>query len=367
MKSWQVARALLIKGIEQPLKILCGREFQNSISDSVQALLEEQADILGVSGFYDFQRGAIYGANGTEFIFKGFARNINSLKSIEGVDICWVEEGETVSEKSWRILIPTIRKPGSQIITTFNTSQESDPTYQRMVVNPDPDSYVCKVTYLDNPFRSKELISEAESMMRLDPDAYANIWLGEPWMRSEAQVLKDKWRIGEIDTEGADGPYFGADFGFSVDPATLVKCWIKGRTLYIEKECHEVGVEVTDYPAFYRRIPESEKHRIRADCARPEIISHIKREGFNITGCKKWSGSVEDGITALRSFDEIVIHPSCKNAATEARLWSYKTDKLTGDVLPVLLDKFNHIWDAVRYAIEPIIKPTREPGIRVIE
>jgi len=132
-KSWNIARVLLIYGYKQPLRILCAREYQSSIAESVHHLLEEQIDLLGLGDFYDVQQTKIIGLNGTEFIFKGLARNIQEVKSTEGVDVCWVEEAEAVSKESWRVLIPTIRRPNSEIWVSFNPADSQDPTYQRFV------------------------------------------------------------------------------------------------------------------------------------------------------------------------------------------------------------------------------------------
>lgn len=368
MKSWQVARALLFRASQGCELILCSREFQNSIKDSVYAVLEQQAEMLGVHGHFDWQKTEIeHKATGSRFIFKGLARNIASIKSTEGITIAWVEEAENVSEDSWSKLLPTIRKGGSQIIVTFNTQFDTDPTFKRFVLQAanDPDFYVRKITYLDNPFKTQEMIDDAERMLRNDPDAYANVWLGECWTRSDAQVLNGKWRVDDFEVpDDLDRFYFGADWGFSVDPCTLIRCFVYNNVLYVDQEFYKVGLEVIDTADKFRTVPEASKNLIRADNARPEIISHLRNEGLNVVACKKWAGSVEDGISLLRGFDEIVIHPRCKYTIQEARLWSYKTDK-GGDVLPTLIDKHNHCWDSVRYSLEPLIKTTPLPSIRV--
>jgi phage terminase large subunit len=335
------------------------------------ALPEDTAIRIGLDKFYTFKNNRVEGANGTVFIFKGLGKNIRSIKSTESVDIVWIEEAETTSKYSIRILFPTIRKAGSQIICTFNTGMESDPIYQRLVIDPQKNpkeagKHYCRlVTYLENPDISEEFLEEAEAMRESDPEGYDHIYLGETWSRADAQVLSGKWRIGVMDTEGADGAYFGLDFGFSVDPSVLTKTYIIGKTLYIEREACEVGVEIEDYPEFLDRVDGSRTHKIRADNARPELISHIKKKTFNIVACKKWDGCVEDGISLLRSFTEIVIHPRCKQTAREAKLWRYKTDRLSGDVLPVLIDANNHAFDSVRYALEPMVKPAKDISIRV--
>jgi phage terminase large subunit len=279
---------------------------------------------------------------------------------MEGIDICWVEEAERVSEDSWRTLIPTIRKPNSEIWVTFNPEQETDPTYQRFVKNPPPEAVVRKINWEDNPWFPIELRKQMEYDYRVDPDSAAHIWGGECKKISDAQVLKGKWVIEPFESQTDwQGPYFGADWGFSQDPTTLVKVWIHQRKLYIEHEAYGVGVEITETPSLFDSIPESRKHTIRADSARPETISYMRRQGFNIIAAKKGPGSVEDGIQHLRGYEKIIIHPRCKYASQEARMYSYKVDKLTGDILPVLIDANNHIIDAIRYSLEPIIKPAK--------
>lgn len=365
MKSWQVARGLLFRSLLEPQIILCGREYQNSIKDSVLSLLEKQARLLNINHRFDFQKTTIIADTGSEFLFHGLGRNISSIKSIEAVKTVWIEEAETTSQHTIDVLFPTIRMAGSQIITTFNTGRTTDPIYDLLVTNHEPQNYLCKVTYLNNKYCTPEVLAQAEKMQRTDPDKYANIWLGEPATRSDAQVLNGKYRVAEFEPPtDADGAYYGLDWGFSVDPTAGARMWIKNNVLYIDQEIYAAGVEVTELPAFVRSLC-NDKSVIRADNARPELISHLRREGFNIKAADKWAGSVEDGITLLRSFDEIVIHPRCKNGINEARLWSYKTDRLTGDVLPVLIDAHNHFWDAVRYGLQPIIKRPPMPSVRV--
>ena len=359
-KSWSVARVLCLLAASKPVRILCARELQSSIRDSVHRLLADQIEALNLSARLEIQNAEIRGVNGSLFIFEGLRHNTTKIKSMEGIDICWVEEAERVSEESWKILVPTIRKPSSEIWVTFNPEQETDPTYTRFVKNPPPDAIVRKVNHDQNPWFPIELRKEMEYDYRVDPDSAAHIWGGECKKIGDAQVLKGKWTIDDFTPEADwNGPYYGADWGFSQDPTTLVRMWIHKRTLYIEYEAYGVGVEITETPALFDNVPGSRKHTIRADSARPETISYMKRQGFNIMAAKKGPGSVEDGIAHLRGYEKIIIHPRCKYAAQEARLYSYKVDKLTGDILPILLDANNHIIDAVRYGLEPVIKPAK--------
>jgi phage terminase large subunit len=172
-------------------------------------------------------------------------------------------------------------------------------------------------------------------------------------------VLGGKWRIAEFEPQADwDGPYQGGDFGFSQDPTAAVRVWVHGDTLYVEREAGKVGLELDDTATFVTgRIDRFADYVTRWDSARPESISHIRRHGLpRSEAVEKWKGSVEDGIAFLRSFREIVIHPRCVEAIKEARLYSYKVDRLTGDVLPDIVDANNHYWDAVRYALGPMIR-----------
>lgn len=358
-KSWAAARALLLMADMACLRVLCAREVQNSLADSVHKLLKDQIDALGLTHRYDVTVNVIRNiATGSEFIFKGLRHNVQDIKSTEGIDICWVEEAQTVSSTSWDVLIPTVRKPGSEIWITFNPDQATDPTFSRFVTAPPSNALVREVNYYDNPHLPDVLRAEAEHCQKVDPDAYAHVWLGKCRTNSEAQILRGKYVIESFEPEpGWDGPYYGADWGFSSDPSAVVKLWINQRKLYVEHEAYKVGVELDHLPSFFRNVPGAEAHTIRADNARPETISYMQRHGFpKIVACEKWKGSVEDGIAHLRSYDQIVIHPRCVHTAEEARLYSYKVDRLSGDVLTDIVDKNNHAIDAIRYGLQPMIK-----------
>jgi phage terminase large subunit len=357
-KSWQFARVLLAAGADRPLRVLCAREFQASLRDSVLRLLEDQLPLLGLDAFYRVQQTGISGLNGTEFIFKGLRRDIAEIKSTEGIDICWVEEAQAVSEESWQVLIPTIRKPGSEIWVTFNPGEPTDPTYVRFVSDPPPNALVRKVGYKDNPWLPEVLAEEAAILKRRDPEAYAHVWGGEPWQRSELQVFAGKYRVEDFTPTAAWGsPYFGADWGFSRDPSVLVKLFVFDARLYIFAEAGGVQLDMDDLARRFDAIPGAREHVIRADAARPETINEMKRRGFKVQAAPKWEGSVKDGVEFLRAnFEEIVIHPSCARAIEEARLYRYKADPRTGDPLPKLEPGHDHVWDAVRYALSPLIR-----------
>lgn len=358
-KSFSFALMAAVRGYAEPLRILCCRELQTSIKDSVHAELAaaiQSCDWL--NDHYQIGESYIRGKNGTEFLFKGLRHNYQQIKSTSGINICWVEEAETVSEQSWKNLIPTIRAPGSEIWLTWNPEDEDSPTNRRFVIDPPPNSNIAKLNYCDNPWFPPELEQERLNDLKRDPAFYAHVWEGECVTRTDAQILAGKWRIADFEPgEGWDGPYYGLDFGFSVDPTAAVRCWSYDGCLWIDYEAGKVGLEIDDTPAYLRdRVPGIFEHTVRADSARPESISFLKRNGMTrIIGVRKGKGSVEDGIQHLRSYREIVIHPRCEEVARECRLYSYKVDRLSGDVLPVPVDANNHYIDALRYALEPLI------------
>lgn len=357
-KSWSVAGALIALSSVYQLRVLCAREFQNSIADSVHRLLTDQIERLGLIPYFEVTQNTIRcRLTGSEFMFKGLRHNVNEIKSTEGIDICWVEEAQRVSDGSWQVLIPTIRKPHSQIWVTFNPEDERDPTYQRFIANRPPDALVQQVNYTDNPYFPEVLRAEMEYMKRVDYDAYLHVWEGKPKTRSKSQIFSGKYRVEAFDIEPADGRYYyGADWGFAQDPTVLVRAFIIERTLYISHEAYGIGVEFDELPQLFRSVPGAAKALIKGDNSRPETISALNKRDFNVVPAAKWAGSVEDGIAHMRAFEAIVIHERCKHTADEFRLYSYKVDKQTEEVLPIVVDKNNHCIDAIRYALDGIIR-----------
>jgi phage terminase large subunit len=363
-KSWAFAQALLVLGAERPLRILCAREFQTSIADSVKTLLDDRIRGLGLDAVYRSAKTFIKGNNGTEFKFSGLRINPTELKSFEGADICWVEEGQSVSRQSWDLLIPTIRKEGSEIWVSFNPGDPDDDTWQRFVVKPPSSAQVVKVGWEDNPWLPVTLREEMEYCRRIDPEAYAHIWGGEPRVISDAQVFRGRYIVEPFETPAKARFFHGADWGFAKDPTALVRSFVEGERLFVDAEAYGVGVELDELPRLFDTVPTARTWPIKADSARPETISHVNRKGFHVKAAKKWSGSVEDGLAVLKGFEKIVVHPRCKHTADEMRLYSYKVDKNNGDILPVLIDAHNHCIDALRYGLDGYIKGAQPLRIR---
>ncbi|MCT9125401.1 PBSX family phage terminase large subunit [Cupriavidus gilardii] len=207
-KSWSFARALLIQGASQTLRIGCFREVQKSIKDSVHKLLADQIQSLGLGGFYEVLETTIRGQNGTEFLFAGLAQHtVDSIKSYEGLDRAWVEEGQSVSKRSWDVLIPTIRKAGSEIWISLNPELETDETYQRFIANPPPNSCVVSVNYHDNPWFSEELEAERVHCQKTAPKDYDNIWLGKCKPAVTGAIYYDEVAAAEASGRIAQVPY----------------------------------------------------------------------------------------------------------------------------------------------------------------
>lgn len=179
-KSWSVARALIAKAASSPIRVLCARETQRSIAESVHRLLKDQIGLLGLDELFDVQENAIRGRNGSDFAFAGIRQQgVANLKSFEGVDLCWVEEAQVVTRRSWDVLLPTIRKPGSEIWITFNPELDTDETYTRFVLDPPPDAWVQPVNWHHNPWFTPELDAERRTMLKRDPVGYETVWEGK--------------------------------------------------------------------------------------------------------------------------------------------------------------------------------------------
>lgn len=356
-KSHMFAEMMLEEHImNQSQSSVCVREIQKSLNQSVKRLLEMKIQEMNAGAYFEVQDAVIKSkkADG-RIIFQGMQNHTaDSIKSLEGYDRAWVEEAQSLSQTSLDLLRPTIRKPGSELWFTWNPRQASDPV-DLLLRGPTPpkDANVIKVNYADNPWFPAVLKDEMEYDSRRDPDKYQHVWRGEYLQNSESRVFRN-WRIEDFDAPPDAIHRLGADWGFSVDPTTLVRCHIIGRTLYIDHEAYMVGCEIVNTPELFMQVPEAEKWPIVADSARPETISHMRRNGFpKIMTAVKGPKSVKEGIEFLKNYT-IVVHPRCMHTIDELTLYSYKTDPLTGKILPVLKDKKNHVIDALRYACEAV-------------
>lgn len=349
--------------------ILCAREFMNSLADSsMEEIKQAIRSVPWLDAYFEIGEQFIRTRNKRiSYVFCGLRTNLDSIKSKARILIAWVDEAESVSEVAWQKLLPTVREQDSEVWVTWNPEKEGSATDLRFCKSIPENAKIVELNYSDNPWFPDVLEQERlNDRERLDDATYAWIWEGKYRQNSKAQILAEKYVVQEFEPQtGWDGPYFGIDWGFSQDPTAGVKLWIHEGNLYVEYEAGRVGIE-NDHIAKFMidRLPGIEKHAVRADSARPETISHVKSSGDNgqreniprLEAVEKWQGSVEDGIAHLRSYKQIIIHPRCKEVINEARLYSYKIDRNTGDVLTDIVDKYNHYIDAIRYALAPLIR-----------
>jgi phage terminase large subunit len=386
--SWAIADRLLDKAHTQPSLILCTREVQNSIADSVHRLLSNRIRSLGYSEFFSITAGSIKNiVTGSEFLFRGLNDlTVDTVKSMEGITDVWLAEAHNVGAKSWLVLEPTIRTDGSTIWVDYNPDEEDAPTNVKFTKEAPDNAIVRHLTFEDNPFfpevleklrqQSLDRIRKAQNddareQAQLD---YNHVWLGHTRKASKASIFGARFHVEKfephVDAGGWDGPYDGADWGFGSDPTTRTRSWIwthpNGRRyLAVEREAYLRGadgmaLQLRDLPKAFDEFPNSRTTLIMADNSQPQTIGYMQNQGFKIKGADKWNGSVEDGIQhILGAYDGIIVHPRCPMTAEEMKLYSYKTDRLTGEVLADIVDDWNHAIDSIRYSLGGLIQRKR--------
>lgn len=370
-KSFGFAKMAAVWGYAEPLRVLCTRDLQVSIKESFHA--EIKASIQSepwLAANYDVGVDYLRCHNGTEFLFRGLRNNVSSVKSTAKIDLTIVEEAEDVPEASWLALEATVfRQPKAELWAIWNPRLDGSPVDARFRKHPPANALVREMNWWDNPFFPEGLDTlRRREQARLDPATYAHVWEGAYLTNSDAQVLAGKVRIEEF-APGPDwdGPYYGLDYGFSQDPTAAVCVWVHAGCLWVQHEASRRGLEIDQTAQeLAQHLPGIERHVVRADNARPESTSYLQRHGLpRVMSVDKWPGSVEDGVAHLRSYADIVVHPRCKETIRETRLWSYKVDRLSGDVLPTLVDANNHCMDALRYALQPLIR-RRNAGFQAL-
>jgi len=371
-KSHFFAELLLHRCVVQPTRAVCVREIQRSLEQSVKRLLEDKIVSLGLSERFRVMATHIETPHDGIIIFQGMQdHTAESLKSLEGYDVAWVEEAQMLSQRSLNLLRPTIRKEGSEIWFSWNPMEVTDPVDVFLRgSSPPPSTAVVETSYEDNPHLPQVLRDEIEWDKARDLEKYLHIWKGRYRKFSEARVFKN-WRVEEFESPREADFYLGSDWGFSIDPSVLTRCFfLDARTLCVDHEAYEVGCEIEDTPDLFDgllcaglcppkrsdcRRPEHGWARpwvVTADNARPETISHMQRHGYKkMTASIKGPNSVEEGISFLQSYD-IIVHPRCRHTIDELTYYSYRVDPLTDVVLPILADKKNHVIDSLRYAVE---------------
>lgn len=365
-KSETLCRLAIGKARSSIGRCMCGRQYMNSIKDSIhQTLIDVAEDMRVHNEFKITDRSLVHKTTGFDFLYKGFQRDIASIKSTKGLTLALVDEANAVTKHAWQVLEPTMRGSNdAEIWAAYNPENEEDPIHQMGVVHPRTDAIIVELNWRDNARFPQVLERLRQYALKTDPDAYDWIWEGLTRKISDAQVFKNRWSVETFDEPDGVQPFYGLDFGFSQDPTAGTRNFIHDDCLYITDEVYAIGVENDDIRRLLlgtlikgQSLPGVENWPLTADNSRPETISYLKRHGLpNIRACEKWPGSVEDGVSYLKAFRHIFIHPNCKETAKEFRLYSYKVDKLILDgngnpaILPKILDKFNHIVDSIRYS-----------------
>ncbi len=362
-KSWGIARALLIQGVQRPLRILCAREVQKSIQDSVYQLLIDQIADLHLTGFYQSTLSEIRGANGTKFIFAGLQHNVDSIKSKEGIDIVWCEEAQTITKASWDKLVPTIRKEASEIWVSFNPELDTDETYKRFVTTPPTNSWVEKVNWSDNPWFPEVLRQEKDDLYLRDTDAYLNVWEGHCRQTLEGAIYAKELRAATAEGRITRVPY---------DPLKPVEVfcdlgWADSTSLWYAQR---VGFEFRLLES-YQNSQQAWIHYLQHIQSRGYVIGtvwlpHDAKAKSLATGrtiheitmsagvrCEITPNiSIEDGINALRTIfrDCWFDSEKCADGLQALRRYRYDVDPDTKQFSrKPLHDDASHYADAARY------------------
>lgn len=359
-KTESVARILVARAMEKPLRILCARETQTSIKESVHSVLKRVIHDWEWDSYFHITDRSITNDLGSEFIFCGLSDEvIDGVKSMDSPDIVWCEEASSLSWTVWDKLDPSIRASNSEIWCTLNRDQDLDPITQTFILgDPPPDAIVIEMEYWDNPFFPPVLQTQMERMKATDYEKYLHVWEGFPETHSQASIFKGKFAAKAFTPdEDLWSPLLGCDLGFANDPTVLLKAWVYEDRLYVEHEVWQIGLEIELMPDVFSTIPGAKDYIMYTDCARPETISHMRRNGYpRCVPVPKWSGSIIDGVERLRAFNKIIVHPRCEHTLFDLSNYSYKVDKQTGNVQNKIVDKYSDCIDALRYAITPVIK-----------
>lgn len=363
-KSTGVADFLIFKSYTETHKIICARQVQKSIATSVYALLKRRIEELGIEKHYYMTNQMIKCKHtGSTFEFIGLEQNIESIKSIDNISYFWIEEGHFLKYYSWEVVKPSVRADNSQIIVTMNPVHADDCLYRAYIRNEAkvPDNvYVKKVNWNDNPYFTELLNDERLQSREDDIDMYNHVWEGELLEASDSQIFRGKWVIEDFEEPKHMHCYYGLDFGFN-DPTAAVRCYIYDNNLYITHELYDTQILPTEIGFECEEIiPDFKKNLIIADSSRPDAIELMCTQGYRVEGSVKGKGSIEDGIQHIKSFKKVVIHERCKATIDEFKNYSYKVDPRSNQVTRIIDDKAgcDHIIDALRYALEPVMKVT---------
>ena len=371
-KSESFARLAVRRAYTERLRFLCCRELQSSIKESVHQTLKDIIFEHQLDKFFRITDTSIKSHTGTEFIFKGLRNNYQEIKSLKGIDVAWIEEGEGVSASSLDVLVPTVRKDDSEIWVSYNPETKDSPCDKTFITHAHPDSVIVDMNWRDNPWFTEVLKREKDLCKVVDFEKYLWVWEGQYKKYAHDLIFRDKIRVDQDFETPADVKrfYFGIDFGFSNDPLSAHRLWERKEgdftDLYIDHEVYGLGIELDQiHEKVWRGLPGLGTNKLMADSARPDTISYLRRPlnkggkiwpSINCVGAEKKNGSLEDGIDFLRNYRAIYIHRRCPGAKEDYQNYRWKRDPRTDEILSEPVDKSNHAPDDNRYALESLIK-----------
>lgn len=352
------------------------RKYGNTIRDSVHNTLLWATDCLCVGHLFKSTHSPAeltFLPTGQKIIMRGLddPQKLKSIKVRRGyIKYLWFEEADEYNGMAEiRNVQQSVLRGGVSYIVFISYNPPNDPNAwvnkESKIEKKGRLIHESNYLQVDPSWLGQRFLDDANHLKIVDPLAYDHEYMGLAVGKSDRIVFHGKWEIKEFETPDLNDCYMGrryrgADWGFANDPTTLVDCFViedgPFKDLYIEHETGGVGVENDEIPMLFRKVPEAEKWMIYADCSRPETISHVKNKGFSIEPCDKWTGSIEDGIATMKSFRRIYVHTRCTHTIEEFKYYQYKVDRITQEVLPVLVEKNDHYMDAIRYAIGPLIK-----------
>jgi len=360
-KSWGFARALLLQAANKTLRVLCAREVQRSIKNSVHQLLSDQIQSLGLGQFYEVLESEIRGLNGSLFVFTGLANNTaESIKSYEGIDRVWCEEAQTISRKSWDILIPTIRKPESEIWVSFNPGLDTDDTYLRYCINPPENAKVVKLNYMDNPWFSEVLEIERQHSEKTNPD-YENIWLGDCKAAVDGAIYSNEIReaqeAGRITTVPYDPMmkvHVVMDLGWN-DSMSVILCQKGISDLRIIGYIEDDHRTLDSYSAQLKNLSYNWGTMFLPHDGQSKDFKHgisaediMKKLGWDIRIVPK--ADIESGIKLARmNFHRIYFDKSAQRLVECLKNYRRSINSATNEPGAPLHDEYSHGADAFRY------------------
>ena len=382
-KSHNGLTALIIVSMKKPLLIVCCRDTEKSIKNSIHRLIKNKIRDLGVYHRWVITDERIHcPLTGTEFVFIGLISDPEKIRSFEGADICIVEESAKTPKHVWKVLIPTIRKENSIVMTMYNPDWIDDDTHNRYVTNShlleEEGLYIRHINYLDNPFCSKETIAEANRCKKLDQGLYEHIWLGHPNTHSRQQIFNGAYEVEHFDIndfaannnknskdyKGKANVYFGFSFGYSEKPTAGVRVIEYDNCLYIDQCVGGVGLEIDEMSEEAKRleVPKSAlfnvDDHIRVTPKLPATLKHIRnKSNLFMSEAESWEGDVISGIIFLRGeYRKIIIHPRCEEVIQNMNGYWWERDAKEDKILSEPIDMYNEYINAIRYALYKRIK-----------